>query len=50
MQVGTLVKHRVSDRIGIILRHTNQSHWKVVHWDNGVVLTAQIINLVALCK
>ncbi len=50
MKIGDLVKHRVSDRIGIILRYTSQSRWLVIHWDNGVVLTAQIINLEKICK
>jgi hypothetical protein len=50
LQVGSLVQHRVSDRLGIIVSHTAKSHWKVIRWDNGFVVTEQLINLVLLCK
>jgi len=49
LEVGTLVQHRVADRIGIIVSHTGKSHWKVVRWNNGMQVTEQVINLVLLC-
>jgi len=49
MEIGTLVKHRVADRIGIIVRNTTDPLWSVVHWNNGMLTSVQLINLVSLC-
>jgi hypothetical protein len=51
MKVGDLVKHRVMDMIGIILRTPKAGdRWKVVRWNNGVEFSERTINLVLLCK
>ena len=50
LQVGSLVSHRVSGQMGIIVSHTGKSHWKVVRWNNDIQVTEQVINLVLLCK
>ena len=51
MKIGDLVKHRVSDRLGIILCDRYElGNWRVVRWSNGMVTTAQTLNLETLCK
>ena len=51
MTVGDLVKHRVSDMIGIVLRTPKAGNrWRVVRWNNGMEFSERAINLVLLCN
>ena len=56
MTVGDLVKHRVSDMIGIVLRTITTTvaggdpRWAVVRWNNGMEFSERTINLVSLCS
>jgi len=49
MEVGDLVKHRVMDMVGIILRTPKAGNrWRVVHWNNGAVFSDRTVNLVVI--
>ena len=51
MQVGDLVKHRVNDMIGIIVRlpRVGGADLRVVRWNNGMHFVEKVYNLVSLC-
>ena len=51
MQIGDLVKHRVNDMIGIIVRlpRVAAKDLRIVRWNNGMQFTEKVNNLVALC-
>jgi len=48
MQIGDLVKHRVMDMVGIILRFQHIGTVVVVRWNNGGEFSERFINLEAL--
>ncbi len=50
MQIGDLVKHRVNDMIGIIVRFQHIGTIVVVRWNNGGEFSERTINLVSLCN